>query len=260
MDLAREAAATATSAVDKAVDEMAEAQTHTSAAERELAACRLAIAEMHQALQRVEQEHKKERREMALQRVRAAAELAASANVDRTRTKNAAGSPLAEAATPAPTRASGGQLVHAAADIGASASRALMNIDQSTGTLCQSGLHTANDQLELTRREDGSIDLRSVGVQQAFIKSFNSDLAQPRADSVGGDRAASDATSADTSLGGQLCCAEISEVDFTVTDAGELQRVSFDLRYHRPTANAAVDGAVGSTSATVAATKVRDVE
>ena len=243
MDLAREAAATATSAVDKAADEIAEAQSHTSAAARELAACRLAIAEMQQALQRVEQEHKKEKRELALERVRSAAKLAAAA--DKTGTKKSTVPPCAGAATH-PTDSV--ELAHAAANVGSSVRRALMNIDQSNSA--------ANARFELTSREGGSVDLRSIGVQQAFIKSFNSDLAQSRTGNAGNHRAVTDSSSSDAGL----AFAEISEVDFTVTDAGELARVSFDLRYRQSAAgDFAGTGAAGRTAKGTAST-VRDVE
>ncbi len=242
MDLAREAAAAAISTVDKAADEIAESQSHTSAAERELAACRLAIAEMQQALQRVEQEHKKEKRELALERVRAAAKLAAAADNG---TKESAPPSPAETATH-PTDSA--ELAHAAANVGGSVRRALMNI----GQLNSAGIA----QFQLTSREDQSVDLRSVDVQQAFIRSFNSDLAQSRTGNAGNHRAAADSCSSDT----DLAFAEISEVDFTVTDAGELARVSFDLRYHQSGVNVTRTGAAARTHANGTAPTVRDVE
>ena len=259
MDLAREAAATATSAADKAGDEIAEAQSHTSAAERELAVCRLAIAEMQQALQRVEQEHKKEKREMALERVRLAAKLAAPAG-DETGTKKSPVSKTDAAATLAPKSAGRGDLDHAVANVGRSVRRALMDIDQSNIAATQLGLRTSDPKLESARREDGSVDLRSVGVQQAFIKSFNSDLVQPQTGVAGSDRVTTGSARADTGLAGKLSCAEISEVDFTVTDSGELARVCFDLRYRQPADHVGGVGAAGSTSATGAAPTVQDVE
>ena len=249
MDLAREAAATATSAADKAGDEIAEAQSHTSAAERELAVCRLAIAEMQQALQRVEQEHKTEKREMALERVRLAAKLAGPAG-DQIGSKKLPVSETDAAAMLEPKSAGRGDLDHAAANVGRSVRRALMDIDH----------RTSDPTLELARTEDGSVDLRSVGVQQAFIESFNSYLVQARTADAGSGRVTTSDSRTDAGLAGQLSCAEISEVDFTVTDSGKLARVCFDLRYRQPADHVGGVGAAGRTSATGAAPAVQDVE
>lgn len=249
MDLAREATATATCAVDKAADELAEAQTHASAAERELAACRLAIAEMQQALQRVEHEHKREKRQMALERVRLAANVAASPTVDAKR------KPLPQPAE----NADGSHLARAAADIGSSARRALMDIDLSNGATNHLGLRVSDTQSESAGRGDGGVDLTKAGVQQAFIRSFNSDLSRLRVGDATSDSATTGSTSTGIDLASQLSSAEISEVDFTVTDTGEIAKVSFDLQYRRSAADVAGSG-VARAHGTVVAATARDVE
>jgi hypothetical protein len=251
MDLAREASAAATSAVDKAVDEIAEAQAHTSAAERELAACRLAIAEVQQALQRVEQEHKKEKREMALQRVRAAAALAASAAIDKKSSAErtaAAATAAARAAGPGQGVDSGGEVVHAAADIGGGVRRALthfkqeMNSGHGTGAGSSgdgdANLGVALDLLALARRDDGSVDFSLPQVQQAFTESLNAALARQQSghNTTGHTRSA-------TGEPPSSHVAEISAVDFT--SEGELSRVSFDLRFN----NTSGDGGGSAGSA-----------
>ena len=248
MDLAREATATATCAVDKAADELAEAQTHASAAERELAACRLAIAEMQQALQRVEHEHKKEKREMALERVRLAAKVAASPTVDARK------KPLPQPAE----NTDGNDLARAAADIGATARRALMDVELSNSATNHLGLRVSDNQSDSAGREYGG-DLTKAGVQQAFIRSFNSDLSRLRVGDASSVRATTGSTSTGIDLASQLSSAEISEVDFTVTDTGEIAKVSFDLQYRGSAADVAGSG-VARTHGTGVAATVRDVE
>eukprot|EP01047_Picozoa_sp_COSAG01_P069538 COSAG01_NODE_10313_length_2194_cov_42.537947_1_plen_195_part_00 len=59
IDAARAAAGSAAAAVELASQQLAEVLGHASATERELAACRLAIADMQQAVRRVEQQERK---------------------------------------------------------------------------------------------------------------------------------------------------------------------------------------------------------
>ena len=215
MDLAREAAASATAAVDKAVDEMAEAQAHTSAAERELAACRLAIAEVQQALQRVEQEHKKEKRAMALQRVRNAAAIAAASATARSN-KGRAVKPGARAADAG--AGEGAESPAAAADIGDGVRLALRNFEQGRRDGEAAALGTdAPDQL--ARHADGRVDMRNRACQQAFIKSLQTALQSSEGE----------ATAAAAHAAAPPYTASVSSIDFSET--GELSRVGLDLKF-----------------------------
>jgi len=181
MDLARAAANAATAAVDKAAKELDEAQARTTAAKRELAASRLSVTEVQQALLRVEQEQRKRASEARRAAKRESAARRAGA-----------------------TQGSAGALPPAT-DLGDGVRLALHNFEQQIKTRGKAR-GSQGDSVKLL--DDGRVDMRDAQSQQAFLESLGPVVAPVDGAAASGDASAGSYRAAVTEVhftaGGEL--------------------------------------------------------